>query len=124
MTVAWTVGDLRLLDAARELEIAVRRGDGTLGASLPIWVVCAKGEVYVRSWHRRDTGWFGAAIRTRRASVRIPGLVDEVVIVDVGNDIELVAAVDAAYRSKYGEAGAASMVTTDAAATTLRLVRE
>lgn len=67
----WSADDLRLLDAAGELEIAVKRNDDSLRRWVPIWIVCAGGQVYVRSWHRRDTGWFGHAVRLGRASIRV-----------------------------------------------------
>ena len=122
---SWSAEELELLDAAHELQIAVRRGNGTLRSFMPIWVVCAGTQVYVRSWHRRDTGWFGRALETRRAVIRVPGLEADVTIDDIGwRSSELTAGVDAAYRTKYGEGGAASMVTSAAAATTLRLNRE
>ena len=115
----WSTDDLRLIDAAVELEIMV---EGS-GLWVPIWVVRAGDEVYVRSWHRRDTGWFGRALRERRARVRVPGLEAEVTIEDLGDSsAEVTAEVDAAYRATYG-AGAGSMVTPEAARTTLRLER-
>jgi hypothetical protein len=118
VTAPWSADDLSLLDAAGELEIAVGTRPWT-----PIWVVTAGGQVYVRTWHRRDTGWYGAALRVRRARVRVPGLETEVSVEDVGNAPAGIAAdVDAAYRAKYG-AGAGSMVTTEAVVSTLRLVR-
>ena len=121
----WSTEDLRLIAAAGELEIAVRRADDSLRGWLPIWVVCAGGQVYVRSWHRRETGWFGHALRSRRARVRVPGLAADVTIEDIADtSAEVTADVDDAYRAKYGAGGAASMVTGPAAATTLRLDRE
>ena len=51
--------------------------------------------------------------------IRVSGEAVEV-IVDVAGDDEA-AAVDAAYRTKYGTGGAESMVTAEAAASTLRL---
>jgi hypothetical protein len=125
MTAPWSPDDLRLMDAAGELEIAVRRSDGNLRQWVPIWVVCAGGQVYVRTWYRRDTGWFGHALRSRRARIRLPGLEADVTIEDIGDSSSQVTAdVDAAYRTKYGRGGADSMVTATAAATTLRLSRE
>jgi hypothetical protein len=122
MTARWTAEDLRLLDAAGELEIAVRRADGSLRRWLPIWVVCAGEQVYVRTWFRRDTGWFGHALRLRRARVRVPGLEADVAVEDVGDaSTRLTADVDEAYRAKYGRDGAGSMVTATAVTTTLRL---
>ena len=125
MTAAWSPAELRLVNAAGELQIAVRRPDGSLREWVPIWVVCAGGEVYVRTWYRRDTGWFGRALRARRARIRLPGLEADVAIEDVGAaSTRVTADIDAAYRTKYGRGGADSMVTTAAAATTLRFHRE
>lgn len=119
MTTRWPAADLRLLDAAAELEIAVRRSDGSLRPWLPIWVVCAGDQVFVRTWHRRDTGWFGAALRSRQARIRVPGLETDVTVEDVG--AASATEVSEAYRAKYGPGGASSMVTTEAVASTLRL---
>ena len=123
MRTPWTVDDLSVLQVTRELHVAVRRDDGSARRPVPVWVVCFDGDVYVRSWHRRDTGWFGAGLRSRRARVRVPGLEVDVEVEDVGDaSPDVTAGVDAAYRSKYG-AGAGSMVTPAAAETTLRLTR-
>lgn len=123
----WTVEQLGAIAAAHELEIATRRPDGTLRRWLPIWVVCRGGDVYVRTWYRRQTGWFGHVLRTPRARIRVPGLEADVIVADLGAvDPELNAAVDAAYRAKYAPQGGGSvgqMVTDEAAATTLRLSR-
>ena len=122
MTTHWSAADLRLIDASRELEIAVRRADGSLRRWLPIWVVCAGEQAYVRTWHRRDTGWFGQALRSRRARIRVPGLEADITIEDIGDASDQVTAdINDAYRTKYGQSGADSMVTATATTTTLRL---
>ena len=122
MTASWSPDDLRLVDAAGELQIAVRRSDGSLRRWVPIWVVSAGGQVYVRTWYRRDTGWFGHALRSRRARIRVPGLEADVTIEDIGDaSTQVTAAVDAAYRTKYGCGEAGSMVTATAEETTLQL---
>ncbi|GAB3689158.1 DUF2255 family protein [Angustibacter aerolatus] len=119
----WSPDELAAVDAAHELLIAAQRPDGRWRQAVPIWVVTVGEDVVVRSWHRRDTGWFGDAVRTGRARVDVPGLSTDVVVADVGADDQLLRdAVDAAYRARYGPAGAASMVTDAAAATTLRLL--
>ena len=126
VTASWTPEELGRVDAADELEITGRRPDGTLRRWTPIWAVCAGGRVYVRTWHRRDTGWFGRAVGSGRARVRVPGVETDVAVEDVGaGSTELRADLDAAYRAKYGRYGPGSvdrMVAPDAAATTLRLV--
>lgn len=117
--MGWSADALERIGAATELQIAVRRADGTPRDWTPIWVVCADDQVYVRSWHRRDTGWFGDAVRSGRARIRVPGLEADVTVEDVGDSGR--GPVDAAYRAKYGAAGSESMVSPAAAATTLRL---
>ena len=80
----------------------------------------------MRTWYRRDSGWFGHVVGSGRARIRVPGLEADVAIEDVGGDEgELRASVDAAYRAKYGRYGDTTverMVTDDAAAATLRLI--
>ena len=124
--MSWTAEQLAHVDAARELEIAVRRVDGALRPWTPIWVIRVSDDVYVRTWHRRDTGWFGTALRTKRARVRVPGVEVDVLIEDIGDTRPgLRADVDAAYRDKYGSGRSTDdMVGADAAATTLRLLTE
>lgn len=118
-TEAWPDAELTALAAAVELEISTRRDDGSWRDYLPIWVVSANSRIFVRTWYRRDTGWFGRAMSSGRARVRVPGVEREVRVVDVGVS-EAREAVDDAYREKY-RAGADRMVADDAAAATLRL---
>jgi hypothetical protein len=122
--MSWTPEQLAGIDAASEIEVAVRRADGTPRPWTPIWVVHVGGDVHVRTWSRRDTGWFGDALRERRARVRILGVEVDVRIEDVGvGPSGLRAGVDAAYRDKYGGGSTGNMVGDEAAATTLRLLR-
>jgi hypothetical protein len=123
MTAAWSPAELQKIDAARELEIAGRRADGTLRQWVPIWVVSTGGLVFVRTWYRRDTGWFGHVLASRQARIRVPGLEADVAVEDVGEGTHgLRAAVDAAYQTKYGRGGGTErMVSAEAAAATLRL---
>lgn len=123
MAVTWTAEELQRIGVAHELEIATRRADGTLRRWVPIWVVSTGGQVYVRTWYRRDTGWFGQVLATPRARIRVPGLEADVVVGDIGvGTPEVRAGVDAAYQAKYGRHGGTErMVTDEAAAATLRL---
>ena len=123
---SWSFEQLDRISRSGELQIASRRTDGMLRTSVPIWVVCVDDGVYVRTWYRRTTGWFGHVIDFPQVCIRVPGLEADVIVADVGGDVGggvpgLRASVDAAYRMKYGPAGHQSMVTDDAAATTLRL---
>ncbi|HEY2520161.1 MAG TPA: DUF2255 family protein [Streptosporangiaceae bacterium] len=126
MTAAWTPEQLERIGAAEELRIASRRPDGSLRRWVPIWVVAAGGQVYVRTWHRRTTGWFGQVLTEPRARVQVPGLEADVVVEDVGaGPGELRSSVDEAYRGKYARYGHSTigqMVNDSAAAATLRLM--
>jgi hypothetical protein len=128
MTPSWSPEQLQRLGASDELEIAVRRADGTLGRWVPIWVVCVGAHVFVRTWHRRPNGWFGDVLRSQRARIRVADVCADVTVTDVGEDSpDLRAGVDDAYRSKYSPYGHATverMVSDPAAATTLWLRQE
>jgi hypothetical protein len=128
MTGAWPAEALQRIVKAEELEIAARRTDGTLRRWVPIWVVGVGGRVYVRTWQRRDTGWFGQVLDSRRAPIRVADLEVDVVVEDIGErDADLLADVDAAYCTKYGHYGATSvdrMLTDEAAAATPQLIFE
>jgi hypothetical protein len=128
MTLTWTPEQLQRIDRSDELEIASRRADGTLRQFVPIWVVRVDDQVYVRTWHRRTTGWFGRVLDARRGRVRVPGLEADVAVEDVGaGPGELRSQVDAAYRAKYGRYGdgtVGQMVADEAVAATLRLSPE
>jgi hypothetical protein len=128
VTPAWSEEQSERISAAEELEIAAKRSDGTMPRRVPIWVVCVDGQVYVRTWHRRETGWFGQVVDSGRARISVPGLEADVTVEDVGGDeADQRANVDGAYRGKYGHYGRSTvdrMVTDDAAASTLRLEPE
>jgi hypothetical protein len=125
MPTAWSPDQLRAIERAHELEISVPRRDGTLRRWVPIWVVRVGEDVYVRTWFRRTSGWFGHAVETGRARIRVPGLEADVDVEDAAaGDTALRSAVDDAYRAKYGTPDGGSvgrMIADEAAATTLRL---
>jgi hypothetical protein len=124
MTTTWSANELGHFASSEELEIAPRSADGSLRPFVPIWVVAAGDEVYVRTWHRRDNGWFGRVVDSKQARVRVGGLEADVAVEDVGADKSR-SDVDDAYRQKYaryGDGTVSRMVTDDAAASTLRLV--
>jgi hypothetical protein len=116
---------LKRISEARELEIARQRFDGRARRWLPIWVVCVDDQVYVRTWYRRSNGWFGQVTNAGAARIRVPGLELDVAVTDLGDrDRDARAAVDQAYRTKYGTPGdvtVAGMTTNASAATTLLL---
>ena len=126
MTVSWSPEQLLRLDAAEELQIAPGPQDGPEGPDwVRVWVVTVDEQVFVRTWYRRTTGWFGCAVEYASARVRVPGVEAEVALEDLGDaDGNLLDRVDAAYRTKYagyGDGAVGPMVSDRARATTLRL---
>jgi hypothetical protein len=115
----WSPEELRRLSTALEIEISAPRRDGGPGRAVPIWVAVAGSDVFVRTWRRRTTGWYGGAVRTASAHIRVGDLSVDVSVADIGD--ANADRVDAAYRDKYGALAARSVVTADAAASTLRL---
>ena len=85
MIVRWSPEELNSICSAVELHIAIRRPDGRLRRWTPIWVVCVDEQVYVRTWYRRETGWFGHALLSGRARIRVPGLAADVTVEDLGH---------------------------------------
>jgi hypothetical protein len=122
-TTTWTSDELSRIEAAQQLEIAPRRRDGTLRKAVPIWVVRAGDELYVRAAYGPGSGWHRVARANHAGRIRAGGVEKDVAIEDA--DAAVYDRVDAAYRSKYGRyAGRIVDSVTDAQArsSTLRLV--
>jgi len=117
-----TTGELERIGEAEEIEIAPLRRDGTPRNAVPIWVVHAAGDLYVRSWRGARGSWFRAAQDSRAARVCAGGLETDVALEDADDAVN--DAIDDAYRSKFGRypSYVEPMVAPKARATTLRLV--
>lgn len=114
----WSHDQLQDLAGTVEMSISAPHIGETPRTWLPIWVVVVEDEVFVRTWRRRRTGWYGRAVELGQAWIRISGEPIRVIVTDVGSrDSDTV---DHAYRTKYG-AGASTMVDGEAVASTLRL---
>jgi hypothetical protein len=122
VTAAWSAADLKRIGDAEELQIAPFGADGAPRREVPIWVVRAGADLYIRSWRGTNGGWFRMARASHVARVRAGGVERDVDLVDAGDEVN--DAVDAAYRDKYGRypSYVEPMVRADARATTLRLV--
>lgn len=118
-TGRWSAGDLDNLTTTREIEISVPRSDGTRGRWTPIWVVVVGDQAFVRTWYRRDTGWYGRAVATGRGRICLAGDEVEVTLSPAGDETGGV--VSTAYETKYGKTGATSMTTPESVASTLRI---
>jgi hypothetical protein len=118
----WTDDELRRIGDAQELEIAALRRDGTLRDSVPIWVVRAGDDLYVRAASVPSSGWHRVARASGRAHIDAAGVAREVAVEDA--DPQVLDEVDASYRRKYGRYASIVDGISDEEhrATTLRLV--
>jgi hypothetical protein len=119
---AWTSDELDRIGSADELRITSARADGTLRPYVPIWVVRVGDDLYVRSYRGADGGWFRHLRERDQGRIQAGGVQREVVVAAAPDEVD--AAVDDAYRGKYGHYGSRlvdPMIAAPARATTLRL---
>jgi hypothetical protein len=118
----WTTDELARIGTADELGISSRRPDGTLRPFVTIWGVRVGNDLYVRSAHGYDNPWFQRALASGEGRIRAGGVER-----DVGFEVpgpEVVDDLDAAYHAKYDRYGprtVATVVSPEAARSTLRL---
>ena len=120
---AWTSDELSKIAASEELEIAPRRGDGTLRKPVTIWVVRHGDDLYVRSVNGRTSAWFSGIEVRHEGHVEAGGIKKDVTFVDA--DPAINDQIDAAYRTKYRRYAANivnSILTPQARSTTIKLV--
>lgn len=99
----WTTADLARIDGADELDVTSYRPDGTLRPYVTIWTVRSGDDVYIRSAHGPENGWFRRAKASGTGRVRVAGIEKEVRFAEpvdaVHHDL------DAAYHAKYDRYG-------------------
>ena len=119
----WTPDELDRIGGATELRIASRRADGTLRRETTIWHVRSGDDLYVRSAHGPQNGWFRAAKAAGSGSVSAGGVDKDVTFEPA--DPAVRDALDAAYHAKYdryGPSPVAAVTGPDVLETTLRVV--
>jgi hypothetical protein len=119
----WNRRELDAIGSATELHITTRRPDGTLRPPVPIWVVLAGDDLYVRSYRGREGAWFRRASTQGTAHISAAGIDRDVTVTVPGEQVR--AAIDDAYRAKYARYGSTytePMTADTAAGATLRLV--
>ncbi len=120
---AWTSEELAPIGDAIELQIASRRRDGSLRPFVTIWVVRCGDELYVRSAYGPNTGWFRRALASGDGRIRAGGVERDVRFEQPNSSVD--ADLDAAYHAKYDRYGpriVGTVVSTEAARLTLKLV--
>jgi len=121
---AWTADEISAIGGSDELDLASLRPDGTLRAFVTMWVVRSGDDLYVRSAYGPDNPWFARALRSGTGRIRAGGLEADVRFEEPATT--LADQISAAYHAKYDRFGArmlGTVVSPEAARSTLRLVR-
>lgn len=100
MTTTWSDEDLARFGRAGEITITTLRPDGTARRGVPIWLVRVGDDLYVRSWRGRTGSWYRNASRHPHGRISASGTTVAVTFEPTGDDTR--AAIDQAYRDKYG----------------------
>ncbi|WP_410874631.1 DUF2255 family protein [Nocardia sp. A7] len=119
----WNEDELRRVGDARELHIATRRPDGTMRNPIPIWHVRVGSDIFVRSAHGPDNGWFRRAKQTGTGRIHSGGVEREVAFEPAPD--ELANDITATYHAKYDQYGpgpVAAVTGDDVLQTTLRVI--
>jgi hypothetical protein len=120
---SWTADELERIGNSTELQIASLRRDGSLRSYVTIWVVRSGDDVFVRSAYGHENGWFRRALSSGQGRIRAGGVERDVAFEEPGAAVD--ADVHAAYHAKYDRYGPAmvgTVVSPEAARSTLRLV--
>ena len=120
---AWRKDELERFADAEEIEITVRRRDGSQGKPVTVWCVRSGDDLYVRSVKGRNGAWYRAVQESHQGRLSAGRLEKGVKFEEA--DASANDEVDSAYRSKYRRyAGRIlnSCLTPEATSTTLRVV--
>ncbi|MEY9963476.1 hypothetical protein ABIA33_001509 [Streptacidiphilus sp. MAP12-16] len=117
----WDGTDLAQVGSTEELDLSSERADGTLRDAVTMWVVRAGDHLYVRSVKGTSGPWYRGAQSRRQGRIQAGGLERDVAFREAAPEEH--AAVDAAYRTKYGRYTSIvdHVLTDQARASTLRL---
>ena len=119
---SWTADELAKLDGRDEIDVASTRTDGSLRPFVTVWFVRAGDDLFVRSAHGPENGWFRRALASGEGRIRGGGTERDVTFEVPGPDVH--DALDAAYHAKYDRYGrrmVGTVVSPDATRSTLRL---
>jgi len=120
---AWDAAAIDTLGAADEVQVTSRREDGSSRPYVTIWAVRLGDDLYVRSAHGRDNGWFRRALAAGDGRIRGDGIEREVSFEEPGPEVDepLHAAFHAKY-DRYGPRIVGPVVSAESATATFRLV--
>jgi hypothetical protein len=104
---AWTAEQVAQVASPEEVQVLIRRSDGSLGQPTTIWIVAEADRLFVRSTNGSTAKWFRGAIATGSGQIVsgsgqiVSGGAASEVSFAPASEAELPAD-DAAYRKKYG----------------------
>jgi hypothetical protein len=119
---SWRADELAALDGRDEIGVSSTRTDGSLRPFVTVWFVRVGDDLYVRSAHGPENGWFRRALASGEGRVRGGG-VERDVTYQVPEP-EVHESLDDAYHAKYdryGKGMVRTVVSPDATRSTLRL---
>jgi hypothetical protein len=99
----WTTDDLDQIGGATELDIASRRADGSYSPYVTIWAIRSGDDIYVRSAHGPENGWFRRAKDRGTGRIRTGNVERDVEFTEPPADVD--PDVDQAYHAKYDSFG-------------------
>jgi len=113
--------DIHKIAVKDDFHIAPFREDGvTYGTLTWIWSVEVNGELYVRAYNGKRSGWYSAAVKQKAGKIEGAGLARKVEFEPVGGAINHL--IDEAYKKKYkGSPYLAAMVSNRATEATVRV---
>jgi hypothetical protein len=123
VTAGWTADELARIGRAEELGLASRRPDGSLRPFITIWSVRLRDDLYVRSAHGHENPWFVRALAAGLGRIRAGGVERDVAFEEPGpEDAEDLHAAYHAKYDRYGPRMVGTVVSPEAARSTLKLV--
>jgi hypothetical protein len=102
---AWSPEDLATFGSATEIGVASRRRDGSLGPYVTIWGVRVGEDLYIRSAHGPENGWYRRATTSGTGRIRAGVIERDVSFAQA--DAGVAGEASAAYRAKYNHYGPA-----------------
>ena len=119
----WTADELEAFGGPDEIRISSLRPDGSPRPPITIWIARLGDELFVRSAHGPDNGWYRRARASGAGTITAGGRTTEVRFEDA--DPAVAEALHAAYHAKYDRYGpniVGTVVSEGAAGATLRVV--
>jgi hypothetical protein len=119
----WTADEREAFGGPDEIRISSLRPDGSRRPPITIWIARLGDELYVRSAHGPDNGWYRRARASGAGTITAGRRTTEVRFEDA--DPAVAEALHTSYHAKYDRYGpniVGTVVSEDAAGATLRLV--